>query len=1256
MRLDIVTNDAGDLVRREHARELGASVVVAIYRLARQAQLHDMTNQAFVRQLEQTYQVIGEYCLRSGVSVNILFAQKAVFVAGQLLKGSRAIYESAAELAEILEWCGGSELSIAKDVTQAEVFALAEAISTAMRAEKGKGFRSPSPKIRLRAVGEAVRLRGLEVERLPLDQRIARGYAGAVVVLRRFFDDLTASRYVLPRRIKRIAQTLVDLSAGNAPAFLGVTEARNANHDAAGRSVNTAILAILTAREVTSDRGVLAQIAMAAMMHDVGRPRALALASGGGPKISALASRLSEEGEDRLAPGTAAVLTALGRVNEPSITRTVIVFEALSLRRGANTGPVYRGARPPTLHARIVTIARRYVDLVTPEPGLEALPPEAAVATLSSELAEGSDRTVLRMLVAALGLYPVGTVVQLTSDEVGEVVERAVLAGRPKVRVAMDSTGEILSPPVEVDLGVTGEVRRIARVISVDGWKKAGPVTRPRPTPPVKLSEPPPSRSAVVTTDVRAPGSEASPTSSKRASSVVVPAAPPVPPSEDSLPGTTPSAVAEAMGRMIEEALRAGGPGSPAREPPAAMPPATIDSVLPGPGSQRKGSAPPPREWRIGDSPVSGKAAPENVTTQKELNVAAPPEAPPQSTNTSQPPTARGTLGGTPLAHVLVYMLDHGLSGSIVFREPDKLEHTLYFQQGAVCKVSIARPSARIGDELVVAGLVSRATINQAVEGARRLGLLLGEYLVGHDLVSRDSLSKALEAQIGSRVASVVNLLPETTYSFYRDVDFLAVTENEGVVSDPLNVILATVRAWGDRARIRATLARIAKHPLIFHAQSDLVPITFTAEERIVVDYIRDSRPTTSALFHRHLADDEKVSSLLYALSVTRQFAFKGQKGAPMGGRGAALPISIAPPAPNAEPVAQVITGETVFDNDFADDPGRESALPPEPVSVVAEIARKSRSPSQTNEVASRTPASEHRPPQASQTNEMGSRLPPPPSNEVRPRMASVTNETGSRLPPPPTEMRPRMASVTNETGSRLPPPLPNEVRPRMGSVTNEAGSRIPPPPPPTEMRPRMGSVTNEAGSRIPPPPPPTEMRPRMGSVTNETTGSRLPPPIPSERGSRLPPPPSSSSGGPSASAPPMTPRELANAERALEAMTHFRLAESALARNDLEQAERLAARAVTSDPLQPDYLALHAWVRSMSNTSNEGLGAAISTLSVLLADDPTNERALLYRGRILKRLKRFREAMRDFDRVLLVNPRHREAAQEAHVLKEKMK
>ena len=107
------------------------------------------------------------------------------------------------------------------------------------------------------------------------------------------------------------------------------------------------------ARESTQDRATLAQIAMAAIMHDVARPRAIALAGAAGGPMPGMSgpTTLSEDQEDRLPAGAAAVLTALGRVNEPTITRTVLAFEALWLRRQSWLGAVYWGARPPTLHA-----------------------------------------------------------------------------------------------------------------------------------------------------------------------------------------------------------------------------------------------------------------------------------------------------------------------------------------------------------------------------------------------------------------------------------------------------------------------------------------------------------------------------------------------------------------------------------------------------------------------------------------------------------------------------------------------------------------------------------------------------------------------------------------------------------------------------------------------------------------------------------------------------------------------------------------
>jgi tetratricopeptide (TPR) repeat protein/HD-GYP domain-containing protein (c-di-GMP phosphodiesterase class II) len=1078
MRLDLVTNDAGELVRREHARDAGASVVIAIYRLVKLAQMHDLSNQAFQRQLEQTTAQVHDYCLRSGSNVNVLFAQKAVFVAGQLMKGNRAVYDQAIELGDILEWCGGSELVVVRDVTQEEMFAFGEAISHATKTERGR-FRSPTPKIRLRHVNERARLRGLEVENLGFEQRIIRTYASAVVIMRRFYEDLHASRYVLPRRIKRISQSLVDLSEGATAAFLGVTEARNANYDDAGRAVNTAILAVAMAREITEDRVTLAQVAMAAMMHDVGRPRAQAVGAVPGMPQMPGVMLLSEEQEDRLAGGTAAVLTALGRVNEPSITRTVLAFEALWIRRQQWIGPVYRGARPATLHAKIIAIARRYNDLMTPEPGLAPPTADFVIATLGEELREPSDKTVLRMLVAALGLVPVGTVVQLSTGEIAEVVPRppneAGPPDRPRVRVAVDAHGGVVTSLVELDLAREPQ-RRIARVMSVEGWRKgldthhveatSSPSSPSAQSASEQRETSSPSRSQVAPRSgphsVPRGSDSPQPTSSPSVSSIS---------SAASVPsiGSSPSSVAGAMGKTINERLKTG----------SSLPPAAPVSVRP--------KAPDDARTVLQASPFD--------TDEKVASKRAPivHQAPTPRPEESLEPTAHGSLETTPLAHVLVYMLDHALTGSVLFNAPGG-DHLVYFLNGVPAKARLSLEAVLIGEQLAAMGALRRDKVDDIATAAQGLEVLYGEYCVGHSLVTRAVLAQALEHQLIGKIASLANLPPETDYAYFKDSNLLETWGGgELTLTGPLNAILAAVRVWHDRARVRATLQRIGKHPLVFHEEADLETLRPTEIEQNVVDAIVTKQCSLPQLFEMRVADDDSVSSVVYALTVTRQLAFKGQKKGPMAARPRSMPEQAARAPISLRPVAR---------------------------------ARRSSQP---------------------HTGVANARSSAPPAS-----YAAVAR---------PLSAPPEGVDVEIDLDSR--------ARPRTA---------------PKAAEPEQSNAFDDA-------------------------------------------------------------------ERALEAMTNFRLAETALQRGDMQLAERLAQKAAEGDPSQGEYIALYAWVCAMGATPNK-VNDAIDALSGVLRDDPSCERALLYRGKLYKRANKTTEALRDFETVLKANPKHREAASEVRLLR----
>ena len=1381
MRLDIVTNDAGEGVRREHARELGAGVVIAIYRLTKLAQMHDLTNQAFTRQLEQTHQIIGDYCLRSGSNVNVMFAHKAVFVAGQLLKGSRGTYEAAAELGELFERLGGSELSIQRDLTREELLAFAEQISISYRAGAGT-FRSPTPKIRLRQVADSARLRGLELENLSADQRIVRMYASAVVIMRRFFEDLQASRYILPRRIKRIAQSLVDLSDGSTPAFLGVTEVRNANFDEAGRAVNTAILAVSMAREVTQDRAILSQIAMAGMMHDVARPRAMALSQAAGPAMPGMQgpTTLSEDQEDRLAAGAAAVLTALGRVNEPSITRTVLTFEALWLRRQQWLGPVYWGARAPTLHAKLIAIARRYNDLLTPEPGLLPPTPDYAVAALSEELKDPQDRTVLRMLVSALGLLPMGTVVQLATGEVAEVIRGPKGPGeKPRVRLVMDQNGQQLQP-VEIELAQDPH-RQVVRVMSVDGWRKGldlrpgveaeaygderdsqpppelepqhqqhqqpayaapmaiAPDRAPVPSPPQTAPLPPISPLAPIAMPPPGGTPHAQQTSRSIADQYADQyaawssddAEPPPARNETgssiqsgehnssaSLPsmGSSPSAVAEAMGRMINDSLAPPAPGghSPDR---------TLFQV--------QGDDPPDRNT---NRPGQGRA--------------------------SREPTARGNLSATPLPHVLVYMLDHSLTGSVVFQGGEG-EDTIYFVGGVPTKIRLNDQVALLGQILVHGGAIEPKAVEQAVEGARRLGILLGEYLVGHDLVSREALLWALEAQLLNKIAYLANLAPEITYSYYREIDLLEGWGGGDVpVGCPLNPILASVRNWMDRARIRATLNRIGKHPLLLHEDTALENLALLPEEQATLDMIRSDSIPLAQLFKRNVADEEVVSSLVYSLAVTRQFAFKGQKKGPMASRNgqqwkAATTASAAPAASGSIPVnggasASVPVSGAVM-----------SASVPPPASPRRQAVAAGPPPTSRANVAPPPPSVRTPPAAASPVSirkPTGPGIPAPApspramSPAARPQQPPASSQGLPRASAP--QIRPITAKKATMVG--IQPALTQEQRQQAGAggappkapAPMPAAPVVPPAaPPPEEAHPP--STTPPDGAKTIARPSPAFLQSKLGQAAAAAAAARGATPAAARPGPGLPsapggvarpapglpsklaprPVPTTPGVAPPAAAPvaakpavkvplpatgagakipvarsglaqpspkppivqpaPFAPAAsaaktngsgggddieieldmgagppnnraveigddgLADAEAALEAMQSFRLAEAALQRNDIAGAEKLAQKAVDGDPTQVDYVTLLSWIRALGNAP-AAVEAAIDTMTRVLSEDPSSERALLYRGKLLSRTNRYQEALADFNELLASNPQHRDAQAEVRHLKSK--
>jgi tetratricopeptide (TPR) repeat protein len=169
--------------------------------------------------------------------------------------------------------------------------------------------------------------------------------------------------------------------------------------------------------------------------------------------------------------------------------------------------------------------------------------------------------------------------------------------------------------------------------------------------------------------------------------------------------------------------------------------------------------------------------------------------------------------------------------------------------------------------------------------------------------------------------------------------------------------------------------------------------------------------------------------------------------------------------------------------------------------------------------------------------------------------------------------------------------------------------------------------------------PPRSSQHPDAAARTSTT-----PSPRPSQSGFR----PSSAPG-----APPATPSSaaLGGASR-LTPEQAFEAARIQLKRGATEEALALVGQACLAAPEDPKYLALHAWLRVERGQLKPGLAAdeILATLTWAIRQQRTNLEIRLYRARVLQRLGRVEEAIRDFSVVASMDEKNLEAAREVRL------
>jgi hypothetical protein len=283
---------------------------------------------------------------------------------------------------------------------------------------------------------------------LPEFELTLLAYASALVVVRDFFERVVEGKPTMLYRLKRIAQRLVTLAEDAEGSVLALTTLAHAHRDDAGRAVQSAILAILIGRRITTNRLILGQLALSALLSDAGRVQIVGTA--GRDRLVSL----SEEAEKAVPALTAGICIATGGVNLQSALRAVSVYETTYTEREPILGPLYKRTMTALLPSKILRVTRALLDHLAPRDTSRSLSIFDALAALSQ--LPNIDKVVYKLLVAAVGLMPTGTVIEFETGEWGIVLgpsSNKNALGKPRIKLLTDRTGKVFSQPKEIDLG-----------------------------------------------------------------------------------------------------------------------------------------------------------------------------------------------------------------------------------------------------------------------------------------------------------------------------------------------------------------------------------------------------------------------------------------------------------------------------------------------------------------------------------------------------------------------------------------------------------------------------------------------------------------------------------------------------------------------------------------------------------------------------------------------------------------------------------
>ncbi|MGB1142725.1 MAG: HD-GYP domain-containing protein, partial [Halioglobus sp.] len=262
-------------------------------------------------------------------------------------------------------------------------------------------------------------------------------------------------------KLRKSVEPLVDTVSSNPDACLWVSRLKQHDQYTYQHSLGAAILAVCMGRQMGLQRYDLRSLAMGCMLMDIGKLRLA-------PELLRSDRELTEEETAEVAQHVDHGLEILDECGV--LNQDVIDIVAHHHERYDGSGyPEGRYGDGIPAFARIAAIVDTYDAVTSQRHYADAVSPTDAIKILYSARDEDFQAELVEAFIRAIGIYPAGTLVELTTGEVGVVVaEYRTRRLRPKVLLLLNAQKEKLVRTRIVDLqkepaGHDGSQVKIAR-------------------------------------------------------------------------------------------------------------------------------------------------------------------------------------------------------------------------------------------------------------------------------------------------------------------------------------------------------------------------------------------------------------------------------------------------------------------------------------------------------------------------------------------------------------------------------------------------------------------------------------------------------------------------------------------------------------------------------------------------------------------------------------------------------------------------